>query len=931
MKRILVSCFILLSLTASSQNMMELTQKAIELYQQEDYENTIPAAEKAAEAIRQFLGEDSLFYSAMVKIQAISYYNTFQYGKAEAKYLHLLEVVKKNTGGSSESYTACLNNLSNVYEAMGKYKEAESLLLQVKDITFKTRGEYDNGYTVSLNNLAALYQTMGLYQQSEPLYILARDIRKRNPGENSAEYANSINNLATLYAVMGQYNKAGEYYQQAKDIRKKVLGENHPDYAASLNNIASNYEDKEDYASAEPLYIEAAELRKKLLGESHPDYATSLNNLAGLYTKRKEYEKAEALMIKAMETWKTQLGETHPNYALSLNNLAALYRRAGIHYDKAETYYRQALALRKKILGDNHPLCADTENDLGLLYMDMGLYEKAAPHLRLSSKIMMQNLLNGFSVLSEKEKSNLVNYNATFTACNNSLLYRSQNAAFVYNSLDLQLFYKSVSLADTRNMLEALRESKDSSIRQLFTKWQANKLLLSKQYALPVAGRLKNLKQREEETESMEKELNRKSFVFRDQHIALQITAKDIQNKLRDDEAAVEFVSFRLYHKGWTDSILYGAYIFRGNDTAAQFVPLFEEKELQQLCISAGRSATGTARSFYQANGGPYGDQLYALVWKPIEPFLQGIHRIVYSPAGKLYGIAFHALHTGKGILLMDKYQLQPYVSTRQVALRSLEQEAVTPEAAVLFGNPDFSMDRTEIMKPKKNQQTVGPAKGFRGGDGLEWPGLPGTEQEVKEIDQLFKQHNRRSQVYLQQNATEESLKQICLDPPQVLHIATHGFYQAPKLKKPEMGIPTQQEDDPLLRSGLILAGGNYVWKGNTPVEGVEDGIVTAFELAQLDLEKTQLVVLSACETALGDVQGTEGVFGLQRAFKMAGAKKMILSLWKVPDKETAELMTSFYSHWIKGKLLKEAFKSAQADMRSKYTPFYWAAFVLVE
>lgn len=129
----------------------------------------------------------------------------------------------------------------------------------------------------------------------------------------------------------------------------------------------------------------------------------------------------------------------------------------------------------------------------------------------------------------------------------------------------------------------------------------------------------------------------------------------------------------------------------------------------------------------------------------------------------------------------------------------------------------------------------------------------------------------------------------------------------------------------------MILAGGNYAWAGNKPVEGVEDGIVTAYEISQLNLSNTELLVLSACETGLGDVKGSEGVFGLQRAFKMAGVKKMIVSLWQVPDKETAELMISFYSNWFKGKTIKDAFAQAQAEMRKKYSPFYWAAFVLVE
>ena len=213
---------------------------------------------------------------------------------------------------------------------------------------------------------------------------------------------------------------------------------------------------------------------------------------------------------------------------------------------------------------------------------------------------------------------------------------------------------------------------------------------------------------------------------------------------------------------------------------------------------------------------------------------------------------------------------------------------------------------------------------------------MPGTAQEINKIKELFNQNKITAKVFVQTAASEKNLKALDNKAPQVLHIATHGFFL------PDPGESKIEKDlgrtnaytlakEPLLRSGLILAGGNYAWSGKEPIEGVEDGIVTAYEIAQLNLSNTELVVLSACETALGDVKGSEGVFGLQRAFKMAGVKKMIVSLWQVPDKETAELMTIFYSNWMNGKTIEDAFLLAQSAMRKKYAPFYWAAFVLVE
>ena len=222
-------------------------------------------------------------------------------------------------------------------------------------------------------------------------------------------------------------------------------------------------------------------------------------------------------------------------------------------------------------------------------------------------------------------------------------------------------------------------------------------------------------------------------------------------------------------------------------------------------------------------------------------------------------------------------------------------------------------------------------------GNSEAWRTLPGTAEEVKLVDSLFEKNKIPSVVYTQQQATEEKFKSLSGASPTFIHLATHGFFLPDPEKKKREGVSADSRNsftlanDPLLRSGIILAGANRVWSGLAPVEGREDGVVTAYEISQLDLSTTNLVVLSACETALGDVRGNDGVFGLQRAFKLAGVKNMILSLWSVPDKETAELMCAFYKYYLQGRPIKMAFALAQHDMRVRYKPYFWAAFVLIE
>ena len=289
----------------------------------------------------------------------------------------------------------------------------------------------------------------------------------------------------------------------------------------------------------------------------------------------------------------------------------------------------------------------------------------------------------------------------------------------------------------------------------------------------------------------------------------------------------------------------------------------------------------------------------------------------------------------------MDRYKLQQYTSTRQISLRKKTGATTKPANIALFGDALFTMDSVELVRQRKAGPAVaGVAQGAiaktRGSSVGVWVSLPGTAEEIKRINELFEQNKISTRSFLQGAASEDNLKMVAANAPQVMHIATHGFFLPDPEKKKQKNNSLQGNvyslaGDPLLRSGIVLAGGNYAWSGKTPVEGVEDGIVTAYEISQLNLANTEVVVLSACETALGDVKGSEGVFGLQRGFKMAGVKKMIVSLWQVPDKETAELMTLFYSYWLKGKPVGESFYQAQADMRKKYPAYYWAAFVLVE
>lgn len=826
----------------------------------------------------------------------------------------------------------------------GEYIKALPVAQEAVNVAKKDYGEKHKFYATSLNNLAAAYESIGQYEKAEPLYIQSMAIRKKVLGESHPDYSQSLSNLALMFMSMGRYENAEPLLLEAMKIDKIVFGEFHVNYAADLNNLAGLYQNMRQYEKAEPLFLEAMKIDKKELGELHPYYASDLNNLAGVYADMSQYEKAESMYTEAMAIRKKVLGEAHPLYAASLNNLAFLYQNMG-KYSKAEPLYIEAMEIKKKIMGENHPGYALSMENLAGLYGNMGEYEKEQPLLIKSSIIFIRNLENNFTNLSDKEKQRYLDKNIALSKAQNSFLYNYKKASpiAIQHIANTQLFLKGLILGNTQKMLALLQQSKDTSLQRVYKDWLFNKNLLSKQYALPVDKRNTDLKQTEENTENLEKELNRLSSDYNNYINALHIKMQDIQKNLEKNEVAIEFVKFQLYNKKTTDSTIYAAYILRKNDSVPQFVPICEEKQLGKYFSST--AGASNIKALYRSdpmdeNEKPSvsGDSLYALVWKPLLPYLKGVNKINYSPAGLLYKIAFHALPTGDSSMLMDKYELNQYTSLRQLAI--YEEKKINNNSIALFGNCLFSMDSNTVVKKNPANEKVNnviTAKPNRSDNTGGWKQLEGTANEVTSIKALFNRNSLSTNTYVQEQATEEQFKSLSGNSPTILHLATHGFFLPDPVKKKQEGFEADKRnaftlaDDPLLRSGIVLSGANRVWSGQPPIAGREDGIVTAYEIAQMDLSKTDLVVLSACETALGDIKGNEGVFGLQRAFKLAGVKNMLLSLWKVPDAETAVLMKIFYTYYLQGKTARDSFAAAQKEMRRKYKPYYWAAFVLIE
>ncbi len=931
---------------ATGQNYVELSNKILQLYNEGKYAEAIPIAINAKEAAKKEFGNSSGDYAMSLNNLTYLYQKMGNFTEAIPVYKEASFIWKKLLGEEDSTYLTILNNLANLYIYTGNFISAEPLYKQVLNIRKKVFGVEHPDYATSLNNLAFLYFKMGNYTSAEPLYKQALNINKLALGEGHYDYAINLNNIGLLYVFMGNFTAAEPLYKQASAIMNKSLGEEHPDYATNLTNLADLYQKMGNYTDAEPIYKQVLTIRKKVLGEVHPDYATSLNNLAVMYVFMEDYAAAESLYKQALTNTKKVLGEEHPDYATSLNNLAGLYMSMG-NYSAAEPLFKEAKDIYKKKLGEEHPDYTRSLHNLAGLYETMGNYDAEANLLISGTTLMLNHIEKNFSTLSEAEK--LIwweNKNGYFQLAPSLLLTNSNTSInFLLQTCSQQLQLKGYVLNNEAKVLMEARKKGSPQLKQLLTLWITNKAVLAKQYSLPIAKRITQLDSLEKETNEQEKQINKQSAIFRANKVNQQIGFHEVQKNLKQDEAAVEFIRFEYYHKHWTDSILYAAFIILPKATIPHFLTLCEEKQLAGLLESKSMSSEQFVKQLYRGatitnklkTDGKKGESLYNLVWKPLLPFLKGIKKVSIAPAGLLNRVAFNALPVDSGHYLIDIYQIRQYNSIRQIAEQRIPlSSSHVPVDVVLFGGIDFNVADSITVSNNEPVTYSLPYNVKRSIRGSIWNSLPGTLLEVNEISQLFKTNKINTRVITGAFATEESFKQLSGQSPAILHLATHGFSLADVEKKRKNNLTNNENqftiaDNPLLRSGIIMSGANRVWGGDEPFTGKDDGIVTAYEISNLDLNNTGLVVLSACETALGDIKGTEGVFGLQRAFKLAGVQNMLLSLWQIPDKETAELMNQLYSNKLKGMNNYVAFNKAQNTLRKKYPPYYWAAFVLIE
>jgi CHAT domain-containing protein/tetratricopeptide (TPR) repeat protein len=910
------------------------------------YKGDFPEAEKwllEAKDIREkVLGKENSVYALNLHLLGMVYHGMGDNKKAEAFFLEALGVRERTLGKEHSDFAASLNSLAMIYQENGQLEKAEKMYLEAKNIWGKTLGKTHPNYAVALNNLALVNKAMGNFEQAEALYLETLDIYEKSVGKENPDFVTSSNNLGGLYIDMGDYEKAERIFLHIKAVWEKTKDKEKPEYAMFLNNLAVVYERKGDYEKAEGLYLEAKEINGKALGTDHPRYAINLNNLGGLYCTMGNYEKAEPFLLEAKTVYGKALGTENADYAKSLNNLAVVYGETG-DYEKAETLYLEAKVIYEKVLGkENSEYVANLKNLAGLYSTDLGEYEKAEPLFLELTQINRRMAEKAMRHLSEREMSSFLDRFSDGQAKALAFVQRSASQKAASDCFDNALFYKGFLLtAANRSRNLALS---DTSAAEKFNLLKSFERQLADQYASPIANR-DSAKVVEFETQAndLEKDLARTVAGFG--HATRQVKWQEVQAALKPGEAAIEFVNFLFSEEKQSKQEMCAALVLLpGNEP--RFVPLFEEKQLAALLQTEGKAQPVFHNDLYAFD--KKGRQLYDLIWKPIMAALPEGTTVYCSPSGLLHRLNLAAIPTPDGKTLAEKHRLTTLGSTRQLVIPFETKIANQNATAQLYGGiqydatpvvADNTLPQTDDIAARRSSDFAQNDSTLRGGD---WNYLRWTEVEISTAASILEGKGIAPTLKKGAEATEESFKSIGASgsSPRVLHVATHGFFfPDPKESKPGEGQTVGEKtfkvsNNPMIRSGLVLAGGNQAWKAGKPARpDLEDGILTAYEISQMNLANTELVVLSACETGLGDLVGNEGVYGLQRAFKIAGARYLIMSLWQVPDFQTQVFMSAFYKHWLEGKMaIPEAFRTTQLKLKAKYgDAFKWAGFVLVE
>lgn len=875
-------------------SVFDVTQKG------EGMNNALYSMKDAKDRTREELARDSLE-------TAINLYQARWFEMAQTAFFDTKQMMERDNLTKSINYLRTLSCIGLVFLSQGRTLEASQYIDQSVEMSVEGPGKKSAAYVSNLNNRAKLDQTLGQYTEAEQKFEEAATLAREVFKDNNKPLAIILNNQAMLYQAVGRYNEgialmkeAIKYSEQAP--KKGLEGKKSFDSRRFNSNLAVLYQNSGNLPEAEKVYLEIKKVYENRGQTSNPEYANVLDQLSLLNIQMNKMENVEKNLRKAMDIYKKKYSEESPAYAKALSDLGMFYRIQG-KFTEAEQSILKAIEIRAKVLGVTHPDYFKSKEELGILYWKKGDHQRAYNNFQEAMLASIDFINRYFPPMSEAEKTKYWDIlQPRFQRFYNFCLDASPTIpAVLQDMFDYRMATKALLLNSTNKIKQAILASKDPALIKDYLSWIDQKEKLARLYAYS-KEELKNqqidLKALEQEANRLERSLSQRSGDFSKGYSTEKLSFKQVGALLNDGEAVVEIIRVHTYDKDFTPDSRYAALVLKKGSTQPELVVLENGAQLETRYAKFYRNA------IHQRIADDYS---YDQFWAKLEPVVTGKKVLYLSLDGVYNQINLNTLKKKDGTYIINSNDIFILGNARDIIAIKGKKAAAPKKNSILLGFPDYGS--SDIAA------------------------LPGTKVEIEAISKILKTAGYQVTTLTANKATEATLKSV--KGPTLLHIATHGYF----LKDVEtsgdaFGVNAENAgNNPLLRSGLLLSNAGKTVSGTTSpsLESNDNGILTAYEAMNLNLEGTELIILSACETALGDVKNGEGVYGLQRAFLVAGADALIMSLWKVDDAATQALMTNFYNNWIKTRDKQKAFKQAQIQLMNKYKePYYWGAFVMM-
>lgn len=725
--------------------------------------------------------------------------------------------------------------------------------------------------------------------------------------------------LKNYGSALAYLNTAHRCFEEKND--------NGESYMVMLLNMSLAYQANGDLLSSKIYMDEAVEQFEKFHGSIYEIKDEGLWLILANYGYLCEaigHEKeAEKCFLTVINKSKNNF-LSHEAYTLAANNLAALYMKQGRWSDGAKLLERI-----KSGSNENNYLFAQ---NLSLCYLYLNNVPKAIESLCEMNDMSQKNLASLFSNISQLERENYWTQNSRERMfLNNLVAFHSHSDQAIEIAYDNALYSKNLLVKFCRMIDKLVAESTDDNVKQKYLHYQSLREQLA--YKSNKNSRVSLVKEIVNTEQSILADVTR----FGDWKSKDDVSWKKVRESLADDEIAIEYSYVPIMQKYPDMKPHYGAFVLRRDFNCPKLVSLENVDSAEAIFYNDNQDKLAISKLYSGQSR-----TLYNMLWQKLTPYLKGIKTVYYSTAGPLAEMNFDVLQDKDGKMLNDKYNMIRVSSTDNIA--NVKQTHRLPlRTSVLYGNIMYDERPEDMASVSESYEEftgtpISTELSLRSeNDRGIWGAIPSTKNEIDNIGNILFKKGLMVKTYEGNRASEESFKAMSGKSPDIIHMATHGFFietqqQADNNKFFGSTIVYSPKEAYMMWSGLMLAGGNNIWQGNFNLTNVEDGVLTADEISRLDLSKTKLVVLSACETGKGKIDPIDGVFGLQRALKMAGAGTIVMSLWKVQDDATSLLMTKFYTYLTDGIERHQSLWKAMMDVKAKYPdPYYWAGFVMLD